>query len=131
MFLNRDDETNEDEAEKEEVEEVAEEVDEDEAAARENVDEEETAVEEVEDANAEGQQTIVVHEGSTISPWVLALFLPLLLPSGAVLFPVLQAAVTTTTFLILVATRLVSKTMGIVFDILTSDALNTRRIVTQ
>lgn len=52
------------------------------------------------------------HEGSTISPWVLALFLPLLLAVGAVLFPVLQAAMTTTTLLTGVATRLVSKKNG-------------------
>lgn len=91
------------------MDEVAEEVDEDEAAAEENVDEDEAAAEEVEDAKAGGQQTIVLHEGTQFPPWVLALFLPLLLAVGAVLFPVLQAAMTTTTLLTGVATRLVSK----------------------
>lgn len=52
------------------MDEVAEEVDEDEAAAEENVDEDEAAAEEVEDAKAGGQQTIVLHEGTQFPPGV-------------------------------------------------------------
>ncbi|CAM9157067.1 unnamed protein product [Ectocarpus sp. 6 AP-2014] len=93
LFLDHDDETDENEAA--EVDEAVDEVGEDEAA--EEVDEDEEAEAE---AGEEVQKTIVVHEGTTISPWMLAFFLPLLLAVGAALFPVFQAAVTTTTVLL-------------------------------
>lgn len=71
------------------------EVGEDEAAEEVDEDEETEA-----EAGEEVQQTVVVHEGTTISPWMLAFFLPLLLAIGAALFLVFQAAVTTTTVLL-------------------------------
>ena len=91
LFLDHDDETDENEAA--EVDEAVDEVGEDEAA--EEVDEDEEAEAE---AGEEVQQTIVVHEGTTISPWMLAFFLPLLLAVGAALFLVFQAAVTSATY---------------------------------
>ncbi|CAB1104826.1 unnamed protein product [Ectocarpus sp. CCAP 1310/34] len=93
LFLDHDDETDENEAA--EVDEAVDKVGEDEAA--EEVDEDEEAEAE---AGEELQQTIVVHEGTTISPWMLAFFLPLLLAVGAALFLVFQAAMTFTTVLL-------------------------------
>lgn len=93
MFLDHDNETDKNEAA--EVDEAVDEVGEDEAAEEVDEDEETEA-----EAGEEVQQTIVVHEGTTISPWMLAFFLPLLFAIGAALFLLFQAAVTTTTVLL-------------------------------
>ncbi|CAN0274717.1 unnamed protein product [Ectocarpus sp. 4 AP-2014] len=95
LFLDHDNKTDENEAA--EVDEAMDEVGEDEAA--EEVDEDEDEEAEAE-AGEEVQQTVVVHEGTTISPWMLAFFLPLLLVVGVALFLVFQAAVTSTTVLL-------------------------------
>lgn len=107
LFLDHDDETDENGAV--EVDEVEDEVDGDDVVREVDEDEETEAnrgeeVDEDEETEAgpgeNVQQTVVVHEGTTLSPWMLAFFLPLLFAVGAALFPVFQAAMTSTTVLL-------------------------------
>ena len=103
LSLNHDDEADENEAV--EVDEIEDEVDGDEVVWEVDEDEETEAAcgeevaeeEQTETDPGEGvQQTVVVHEGTTMSPWMLAFFLPLLFVVGTALFPVFRAAVTST-----------------------------------
>ena len=103
LSLNHDDEADENEAV--EVDEIEDEVDGDEVVWEVDEDEETEAAcgeevaeeEQTETDPGEGvQQTVVVHEATTMSPWMLAVLLPLLFVVGTALFPVFRAAVTST-----------------------------------
>jgi hypothetical protein len=96
LFLEHDDEADEEEAV--EVDEVEDDVDGDEVVCQVVEDEEVAEEEETEtDHGEEVLQTVVGYEGTTISPWMLVFFLPLVFVVGTALFPVFQAATTFTT----------------------------------